>query len=63
MLKDERKHLGITISENLHAKLKYIADYEGRSISGQVVYLIMSCIRNFETENGKIQFDDINKAK
>ena len=51
----KNKHLGIHVDENLHYKLKYIAEYEGRSINGQVLYLINRCIRDFEKENGKIE--------
>lgn len=31
------KHLGITISGEHHGKLVYIAEYEGRSMSGQIL--------------------------
>lgn len=48
------KHLGIEIEPELHRKLKYIAGYEGRSINGQVIYLIRRCIREFESANGVI---------
>ena len=52
MRNKENKHLGIEISPELHAKLKYIAKYEGRSMNGQVLYLIRVCIKDFEKENG-----------
>ena len=42
------KHLGITITREMHQKLVYISSYEGRSMSGQILYLIQQCIRNFE---------------
>ena len=48
------KHLGITISGEHHGKLVYIAEYEGRSMSGQILYLIQKCIREFEKEHGPI---------
>ena len=51
----KNKHLGIRVEDELHYKLSYIAEYEGRSINGQVIYLINQCIRNFEKENGKIE--------
>ena len=50
------KHLGIEIDPELHHKIKYIAEYEGRSINGQVLYLIRQCVKVFESENGKIEF-------
>lgn len=54
MAKD--KHLGIRVENELHYKLKYISEYEGRSMNGQVLYLINQCIRNFEKENGEIEY-------
>lgn len=38
----------------LHAKLHYIAKYEGRSANGQILYLIRQCIREFESKEGPI---------
>ena len=55
---DLKKHLGIRISDDIHYKLTYISEYEGRSISGQVIYLIHQSIRNFEKENGKIEYPE-----
>lgn len=55
------KHLGIRVEEELHYKLSYIADYEGRSINRQIIYLINQCIRNFEKENGVIEKEDIKE--
>ena len=54
MRKRNNKHLGIEIDPELHYKLYYIADYEGRSGNGQILYLIRQCIRNFEKEHGEI---------
>lgn len=51
------KHLGITITREMHQKLVYISPYEGRSMSGQILYLIQQCIRNFEKEHGPIPED------
>lgn len=50
----EGKHLGLRIDEQTHYKLKYIAEYEGRSINKQVIHLIQKCIRAYERENGPI---------
>lgn len=46
------KHLGIEIDPELHGKLKYVAKYEGRSMNGQILYLIRQCIREFEENQG-----------
>ncbi len=55
MRNKENKHLGIEIDPQLHKKLKSIAKYEGRSINGQVLYLIRQCIKTFEETNGVIE--------
>ena len=53
-------HLGMVIDRETHDKLFYIADYEGRSGSGQIIYLIRKCIAEFEKEHGKIILDEEN---
>ena len=45
MMKKEVKHVGLRVSPETHQKLRYIAEYEGRTINGQAHYLIQSCIR------------------
>lgn len=53
--KVKEKHLGIRIDEEIHRKLRYIADYEARSINGEILYLIKCAIAEFEKENGIIE--------
>ena len=55
---DKTNHLSIRTDKELHDKLKYVAAYEGRSMSGQILYLIQSCIRDFEKANGPIPPED-----
>lgn len=56
MRNKNNKHLGIEIDPELHYKLHYISKYGGRSANGQILYLIRKCIREFEKENGEIEF-------
>ena len=51
----KRKHIGVRVDDELHYKLHYIAEYEGRSANGQVLYLIRQYIAAFEKKNGKIR--------
>ena len=44
-----------------HGKPDFIAKYEGRSGNGQILHLIRQCIRDFESENGKIPFESDDK--
>ena len=50
------RHLGIRFDSETHHKLKYVADYEGRSVSAHILYLIRQNIRAFEEEHGKIEY-------
>lgn len=53
--KNKDKHLGLRIDKELHYKLHYLAAYEGRSASGEILYLLRKAIRQFEMEHGKIE--------
>lgn len=53
--KEKDKHLGLRIDNELHYKLHYISQYEGRSANGQVIYLIRQYIDQFENEHGVIE--------
>lgn len=55
VLNIKEKHLGLRIENEVHAKLKYIANGEGRSMNGQITYLIKQCINEYEKTNGKIE--------
>ena len=52
---EKDKHLGLRIDSDTHKKLKDLADYEGRSINGQVLYLIRQAGAQHEQLHGKIK--------
>ena len=52
---EKNRHLGLRIDKENHYKLGYIAKYEGRSVNGQILYLIRQCIIDFEKEHGRIE--------
>lgn len=54
MKRKKDKHLGIFVDAETHDKLFYVAKYEGRSGSGQILSLIRRCIADFEKEHGRI---------
>ena len=58
MRNKDNKHLGIEIDPALHHKLRYIAKYEGRSINGQILYLVRQNIREFEAKEGEIPTEE-----
>ena len=49
------------MDEELHDKIQYIAAYMGRSMSGQILYLMQECVRSFEKEHGPIGTEDLKK--
>ena len=62
MRNKKNKHLGIEIEPELHYKLHYIAKYEGRSGNGQILHLIRQCIRDFESKQGVIAYEEATNA-
>ncbi len=50
MNKENDKHIGLRIDSETHAKLKDLAEYEGRSINGEIIYLIRQAIKKMENE-------------
>ena len=50
---EKNKHLGLRIDEETHEQLKALAEYDGRSINGEVLYLIRQAILKHEKEVAK----------
>ena len=48
--KEKNKHIGLRIDSDTHEKLKDLAAYEGRSINGEILYLIRQAIKKKEKE-------------
>lgn len=57
----KNKHISIRIDEEVLDKFHYVAKYEDRSASGQIMYLINNCIRDFEKEHGEIELSEDTK--
>ena len=55
----EKVHLSIRMDANLHDRFQYVAGADGRTMSGQILYLIQKCIRDFEKEHGPIKAEDL----
>lgn len=51
---EKDKHLGLRIDPETHNKLKRLAEYNGRSISGEILYLARQAIRQHEQKHGKL---------
>lgn len=51
----KNKHISIRIDDEVLQKFHYVAKYEDRSASGQIMFLINNCIRDFEEKHGTIE--------
>ena len=56
---NQKTHLSIRMNQKLHDKIQYIASYDGRSMSGLILHLMQTCVREFEKEHGPITEDDM----
>ena len=52
------KHMSIKIPETTLEKFRYVAKYDDRDVSKQIMYLIHKSIRDFEAEHGKIELPE-----
>lgn len=52
---EKNKHLGLRIDSETHKKLKSLSEFEGRSINGEVLYLIRQAIARHEREHGTLK--------
>ena len=50
-------HYALRIPTSIMDKLKYIADYNGRSANKEIEQLIIAHIANFERQNGPIDLN------
>lgn len=54
-----KTHLSIRMDSRLHDRFQYVAAAEGRTMSGEILYLIQKCIRDYEKENGPIPEEEL----
>ena len=55
---EKDKHLGLRIDSETHGKLKSLAEFEGRSINGEVLYLIRQAIAQHEKDHGTLNKEE-----
>lgn len=51
---EKDRHLGLRIDAETHRKLKSLSQFEGRSINGEVLYLIRQAILRHEKKYGEL---------
>ena len=52
---EKDKHLGLRIDSETHKKLKSLAEFDGRSINGEILYLISQAITLHEQTYGTLK--------
>jgi hypothetical protein len=52
---DDIKSISIRMPEKLLEDLHYVAEYDGRSVNSQVVYLIRRCVADFKALHNDIE--------
>lgn len=52
---EKDKHLELRIDSDTHRKLKSMAEFDGRSINGEVLYLIRQAIAEHEKNHGELK--------
>lgn len=57
MRNKNNKHLGIEVDPELHYKLRYIAESEGRSANKEIEQYLKKRVAEYEKEFGKIEVD------
>lgn len=58
-MNEEIKHIGVRVTPDVYHKMRYIAEYEGRTINGHIRYLLQQSIREFEKEHGAITAEEL----
>ena len=56
-MKDNKTRYTLRIDAQQLEKLQYIAEYEGRTKNGQLVYMVNRLIEEFEKKHGPIETD------
>lgn len=58
--KDQKSRFSLRIDPELLDKFGYVADYDGRTKNGQLVYLIRKYVEAFESKHGTIDPSELN---
>lgn len=57
------RHIGMKVTPEMHYKLNYIAQYEGRSCNELILRLVRECVKKYEKENGEIMLSEQAKKQ
>lgn len=57
--KDAKKQIPLRLSSKLYAAIAALAEYDFRSVNGQIEYLLTECVRQ-RKKNGKYVSDELD---
>ena len=63
MRNKNNRHINIVTTSDIHYKLNYIAQYEGRSRNGLILKLVREYVKKYEKENGEIMLSEQAKKQ
>ncbi len=49
------RHIGLRVDQEFYDNLHYLAEYEGRTINGEIRFIVQKYMRDFEYENGPLK--------
>ena len=60
---NKQRHISIRADGKMLDKFYYVSKYNGRSGSGQILFLMRSLVEEFEQEPGKITEEDLAQMR
>jgi len=61
MKKENVKHFGVRVEDEVLEKFKYVSGYYGRSANAQLVQLMLRFVAAYEKEHGAIELEDTDE--
>lgn len=63
MSKEQERHLSIRADGEMLDKFYFVSKYNGRSGSGQILFMMRSLVAEFEREHGEITEDELKQVR
>ncbi|MBQ6808108.1 MAG: hypothetical protein IJP07_02945 [Firmicutes bacterium] len=59
----KQRHLSIRADAEMLDKFYFVSKYNGRSGSGQILFLMRSLVEEFEKEHGRISEEELSRGR
>ena len=59
----KQRHLSIRADAEMLDKFYFVPKYNGRSGSGQILFLMRSLVEEFEKEHGRISEEELSRGR